>query len=281
MMRRPIFIIVMAMTAVLTASAQKVDGPELGPIVSPQLQAPREATDEEKEYARILAEEREQQQINNNLPTVDQNGQVVAYTDRFYPYLYNPYGHRGIYYYLDGFAPTWDLHKGLNVNISSSVFANLGGHGHHGAGFTQDISLMYVTNLSKKATLAVGGYFNNMTYHGTNYTTAGLSALLGYRFNDHWSAYAFVQKAFNSGNHAHTYGSPYYDYPYYGYMGYGYGHSYGNGYAARNMDRIGAGLRYEWGEHNFIQIQFEIDRTPEQHYHPHYYNNQRYDYPAR
>ena len=265
-MKRLTAIIITILMAMLTASAQET----VGPIVSPQLQAPREATEEEKEYARMLAEERqEQQQIEQTLPKVDPNGQVVAYTDRFYPY------------YLGwGYTPTWNLHKGLNVNVSSSVFANFGGHGHHGAGFTQDVSLMYVTNLSEKATLAVGGYFNNMTYHGTNYTTAGISALLGYRFNEHWSAYAFVQKAFNSGSYAHPYG-PYYGYPYYAYGMMGYAHGYGNGLAARNMDRVGAGLRYEWGNHNVIQIQVEIDRTPEQHYRPHYYNNQRYDYPVR
>ena len=270
------------MTTVLTMSAQNVilqDSLELNPdvhaipVVTPQLRAPREATTEEKEYAQILAEEREaQQQIDQTLPKVDENGQVVTYTDHYYPY-----------YLGGGWTPAWNLHKGLNVNISSSVFANLGGHGHHGAGFTQDISLMYVTNLSKKATLAVGGYFNNMTYHGTNYTTAGISAILGYQFNEHLNGYVFAQKAFNSDNMAFkNYGA----YPYYGYYTpYGYwgmyGNYYGNGCAARNMDRIGGGLRYEWGEHNFIQIQFEIDRTPEQHYHPHYYNNQRYDYPAR
>ena len=245
------------------------------PIVTPQMRAPREATEAEKEYARMLAEEREeQQQIDRNLPAVDENGQVHAYTDRFYPYIgWGAYDWSGL--------PSWELHKGLNVNVSSSVFANFGGHGHHGAGFTQDIALMYVTNLSKKATLAVGGYFNNMTYQGTNYTTAGISALLGYRFDEHWSAYAFVQKAFNSDSYARMGG--YYGYPYYGYYSpyaYPMGRGYGNGLAARNMDRIGAGLRYEWGKdhQNFVQIQVEVDRAPSQHS---FYNHQRYDYPVR
>ena len=53
--------------------------------------------------------------------------------------------------------------KGLNVNLSASVFANLGRGYSHSAGFTQDVSLMYVTDLSPKATLAIGGYINNVT----------------------------------------------------------------------------------------------------------------------
>ena len=264
----------------LTVSAQDVDmqdtlniEPEVQaePIVTPQLRGAREATDAEKEYARMLAEEREQQQIDQTLPPVDENGQVIAYTDRFNPYL-------GL-----SWVPSWDLHKGLNVNIGTSVFANFGGHGYHGAGFTQDISLMYVTNLSKKATLAVGGYLNNMTFHGDNYTTAGVTAVLGYQFDEHWSAYAFVQKAFNSGNYARIGGYYPYGYGYYGYYDYPYGYpmgrGYGNGYAARNMDRIGAGLRYEWGNHNYVQIQFEFDHAPNPHHN--YYDNRRYDYPVR
>lgn len=245
------------------------------PIVSAQLHGAREATEEEKEYARMLAKEREEQrQIDMNLPLVNENGQVQTSPTYYHPYW-------GAYW-----EPSWRLHKGLNVNVGASVFASSGG-GHSGAGFSQDISLMYVTNLSKKATLAVGGYFNNVTWDGTNYTTASVSALFGYRFNEHWSAYAFVQKAMNSGNII-----PAYD-PYYGGMGYGYGYPYGMGYvdcyggygsafygrdASRYMDRIGGGVRYEWGENNFVQIQVEYDRMPDQN---RTYNTRRYDYPVR
>jgi len=244
------------------------------PIVSAQLHGAREATEEEKEYARMLAKEREEQrQIDMNLPQVNENGQVQTSPTYYHPYW-------GAYW-----EPSWRLHKGLNVNVGASVFAS-SGSGHSGAGFSQDISLMYVTNLSKKATLAVGGYFNNVTWDGTNYTTAGVSALFGYRFNEHWSAYAFVQKAMNSGNIVPAYG------PYYGSMGYGYGYPYGMGYAgcyggygsafygrdaSRYMDRIGGGVRYEWGENNFVQIQVEYDRMPDQN---RTYNTRRYDYPV-
>ena len=259
---------------------QQPDAPDtlsVGPIESARLHGAREATEAEKEYARMLAQERqEQQQIDRNLPLVDENGQVM--TEGYYYYPLN--------YALGGWN-NWQLHKGLNVNEGASVFAQFGKGARHGAGFTQDVSLMYVTNLSPKATLAVGGYFNNMTWGGDNYTSAGISALLGYRFNEHWSAYAFVQKAFTSDNMAQLglydpyWGGYGYGYPYglgYGYGPYGLGMGYGNGLYSRNMDRIGGGVRYEWGEHNFIQIQVEVDRMPERRWG---YDHRRYDYPAR
>lgn len=279
-------LIVIIMTALsLTMNAQEryvdTDSAYAGPIESAQLRGRRIATPEEKEYARMLAQEQEEQaQIDTNLPLIDENGQVRTERDFYSPfYTYGMYGWNN-----------WRLHKGLNVNVGASVFANFGKGAPHRAGFTQDISLMYVTNLSKKATLAIGGYFNNMTYGGDNYTAAGINAVLGYRFNEHWSAYAFVQKAFTSDNYYMGYYSPYWSnrsrgygygswgYPYYGYYGLGMG--YGAGYYGMNnrmMDRIGGGVRYEWGSHNYLEIQVEIDRTPE---HRIGYDHRRYDYPS-
>lgn len=253
----------------LTASAQDAmssDTCALAPIESPHLRGAREATPEEKEYARMLAEQREQDQIDQNLPLVTDNGQVVTPHD----YYTMPFwGWNG-----------WRLHKGLNVNLGASVFANFGNGYGHGAGFTQDISLMYVTNLSKKLTLAVGGYLNSMQYSGDQYTTAGISAVLGYRFDEHWSAYAFVQKAFVSDNVRPGFGSPYGWGGYYG-MGYMGAMGMGMGYGAWNnrmMDRIGGGVRYEWGNHNSVEVHVEFDRTPD---YGHRYDTRRYDYPVR
>ena len=242
----------------------------VAPIESSRLQGYRQATEAEKEYARLLAEEREQQQIDRNLPLVDENGQAITNNDMYYPYWGYGWGFN-----------TWRLHKGLNVNLSASVFANLGNGYGHGAGFVQDVSLMYVTNLSKKATLAVGGYINNVTYGGSNYTTAGVNAIFGYRFNEHWSAYAFVQKAFNSGNFAPWamgYGA---------FGGYGMGFSpmyagWGYGMAdSRFMDRIGGGVTYQWGEHNqnSLSINIEYDHVPNQR--SGFYDFNRYSYPTR
>lgn len=221
------------------------------PIESRTLQGPREATEAEKEYAKRLAEDREQQaQIANNLPPVDINSQTVTPTiSRFANPYYYPYS-------------WWSLHQGLNVNLSASVFANLGDSPVSGAGFAQDVSLMYVSNLSSKATLAVGGYLNNTTFGGENYTVAGVNALFAYRFNENWSAYAFVQKAFNSNNVAPWFGG----YGIYAYTPYSPYNAYdlGNRVDTRFMDRIGGGVTYQWGEdkQNVISLNVEFDRLP-------------------
>ena len=113
---------------------------------------------------------------------------------------------------------------------------------------------------------------------------AGINAVFSYRFNEHWSAYAFVQKAFTSNNYANLY-TPYWGgYPYGGYAGYGWGYpgfgSYGDFYSMnrRMMDRIGGGVRYEWGNHNVLEIQVEFDHMPNMNRNG--YDSRRYDYPV-
>lgn len=286
-MRKYIFI--MAVVLCTPLSAQNTKGNHSGdtsavePIESVRLQGPREATEAEKAYARRLAEDRAQQaQIDSNLPLIAENGQTVTPGDFYYP----GWGY--------GFG-AWRLHEGLNVNLSASAFAGFGHGNSHGAGFSQDVSLMYVTNLSKKATLAVGGYVNHLTYRSGNYFVGGVNAVLGYQFNEHWSAYAFVQKAFTSDNfgQAFGYGSPYwYGYGVWGYAPIGYGFApmaygyapMGWGYgavASRFMDRIGGGVTYQWGSHNqnSISVNVEFDHVPTQR--NGYYNTSRYDYPVR
>ena len=280
---KKIFVAIIAVFLSLGMNAQGTsnsnsDTSDVAPIVPSHLKGARKATKVEKEYARHLAEERDQQQAVASSSQFNEYDNSEAYNDMYYPYWNYGFG-----------GDSWRLHKGLNVNLSASVFANLG-HGYsHGAGFTQDVSLMYVTDLSPKAALAVGGYINNVTYRGSNYTTAGINALFNYRFNDNWRAYLFVQKAFNSGNfNPWVFGYGGYD----GYvarfspMYYGLGYSpyFGDGYgmAARKfMDRIGGGVTYQWGEHkqNSLSISVEYDRLPNQD--SGLYDFNRYSYPVR
>lgn len=257
--------------------ASAVDTVRVAPIESSQLRGAREATVEEKEFAKQLAKQREEQrQVDYNLPVVDKNGQAITSTDFYCPVW--DYG-------------TWRLHPGLNVNLGASAFYNTGKGYFHGGGFSQDVSMQYVTNLSPKLTLAVGGYVNHLTYKGDNYYVGGVNAMLGYHFNEHWSAYAFVQKAFSSNNTGTLFGYNNYYSPYWGgyggmgfdAMAYGYA-GMGMGYGMMNtryMDRIGGGVTYQWGEHNqnAISINVEFDRLPS--HRDNFYNVQRYDYPVR
>ena len=107
---------------------------------------------------------------------------------------------------------------------------------------------------------------NNCTYGGTNYTTGGINAVFGYRWNEHWSAYAYVQKAINN-NHIlpyRGYGNTAFGYPYwggFGWRGYGYrpfGYLPATAYN-RAMDRIGGGVTYQWGENNQNSITVNVE----------------------
>lgn len=197
-----------------------------------------------------------------------------AEKDSIIPIPCHPYPYR-----YAGWEPGSNLHRGLNVNVGTSVFSTLGGNHHHGTGFTQDLDITYVSQLSPKTQLAVGAYVDNTLWRGSNYTVAGIRALLNYRINDNWSAYAFVQKAFTSNNVGRTGWHGRYGYYPMGIYGYNHLGPY-YGVNQRYMDRVGAGLRYEWGKwnQNSIQIQVEMDRMPQ---HSHGYDLQRYDYPVR
>ncbi len=132
-------------------------------------------------------------------------------------------------------AGYWDyggLHKGLNVSLGMSVFAQFGKHARHGAGFTQTIDAIYLQPLGKRAWLAVGGYIHHTNWSGDSYTTGGLYGELGYQFDEHWSAYIYGQKSLVNNGFDDGYG-----------MGYGYYGMYGMpGYDCG--DKLGAAVRW-------------------------------------
>lgn len=115
-----------------------------------------------------------------HLPVLTRFGQMP--TLGMYPYLWGSYGN-------------WDLHRGLNMNLGASVFASFGKNAYHGTGFEQDITLMYAQPVTDHLSLAIGGYLNNLYWAHDTYRSAGLNAVLGYRFDEHWEAYLYAQKA--------------------------------------------------------------------------------------
>lgn len=91
---------------------------------------------------------------------------------------------------------TWKLHKGLNLSLGASVFSTFGsGNTWSGAGFSQSVALAYAMPLTQKLSLAIGGYFGNTSWAHTSWRDAGLTAMLGYQFDEHWSAYLYGQKS--------------------------------------------------------------------------------------
>lgn len=193
------------------------------------------------------------------LPTLNQKGQPM--TIGRYPLSF------GGWY-------DWQLHRGLNAQIGASVFAQFGKGAHGGAGFQQNIALMYATPITDKLSIAVGGYLNNVNYAGSNWHDAGVSAVLGYRFNEHWEAYIYGQKSITN-NVANRMRYSMYD----GYYGGGYGMGAGRlGAFSRNFygmpaysiydmsdmgDRIGATVRYNVNDNFSIQVSMERRWAPD------------------
>ena len=205
-----------------------------------------------REEAMAEAERQSQHQDSLMLPPLNAQGQVDP-TCR-YPLAFGGWN-------------SWGLHRGLNVQIGASVFAEFGKGAHSGAGFQQNIALMYAMPINDKLSVAVGGYLNNVNYAGGNWHDAGLSAVMGYRFNEHLEAYIWGQKSItnNVGNRL-RYGL--YDgyYGGYGLGGYGFGgfsrNFYGfPSYSAYDLsgigDRIGATLRYNFNNNMSIEVTVE------------------------
>ena len=154
------------------------------------------------------------------LPRINSFGQVDSWH-------FSPYSWR--------YSMPWDLHEGLNMNFGLSMFAQLGKHSYGGVGFTQDISAMYVKPISNRLTIAVGGYFSNINWAHDSYRDAGLSAVIGYRFDEHWEAFVYGQKSLVN-NHRMPYGL----------------------YNMQELgDRIGASLRYNVNPSMSIELSVE------------------------
>lgn len=185
-------------------------------------------------------EHMEQHQDSLNFPPLNQYGQPE--TIGRYPIAFSGWSN-------------WALHRGLNVQLGASVFTQFGKGARGGAGFQQNIAMMYAMPVTDKLSVAIGGYLNNVSYAGGNWRDAGLSAVVGYRFNDHWEAYIYAQKSITN-NLSNRMRYSLYDSYYggYGNMGMGalggfsrnfFGMPAYSVYDLYNMgDRIGATVRY-------------------------------------
>lgn len=209
-----------------------------------------------KEAEEQLAIQQEADRAKNDslcLPLVNQYGQPESVCR--YPWAFGGWN-------------SWALHKGLNVQLGASVFAQFGKGARSGAGFQQNVALMYATPLTDKLSLAVGGYLNNVNYDGSHYFDAGLSAVLGYRFNDHWEVYVYGQKSITNSFSDHLRYSMYDGYyggmgnPYMGKYGWLGGGAYGMSYSMYDIcgigDRLGATVRYN--VNNSLSIEVSVEK---------------------
>lgn len=170
-----------------------------------------------------------------HMPTLNYNGTVMSNNHWYHPFGYGYYG--------------WDLHEGLNMNLGLSAFTSFGGYRFSGT--AERISAMYAKPLNNKLSLAVGGYFNNINSNFGSIREAGVTAILDYRFNDHWEAYIYGQKSLVSNDYSRFRFGAYT--PYYMYA------------PMENIgDRIGAGVRYHFNESTYIELQVDWSNYPNQ-----------------
>ena len=116
-----------------------------------------------------------------HLPELDDRGRVMNYN--YYPY------------YFGGTWSNWRLHEGLNLSLGASIFSQFGKNAYGGVGFAQNLSMQYATALTSRLSIAVGGYLDNMYWANTTFRDAGMTAVLGYKFNEQWEGYVYGQKS--------------------------------------------------------------------------------------
>jgi hypothetical protein len=171
-----------------------------------------------------------------HLPTLDYSGRMPTYRWWYHPWVSDYWG--------------WELHEGLNMNVSLSAFTSFGKNKYSGT--AERISAMYAKPINNKLSFAIGGYFSNINSGIGSFREAGVTAILDYRFNDHWEAYVFGQKSLvNKYDYRFRYGlhAPnYYMFSPFDNIG----------------DRIGAGVRYNFNESSYIELQLDWTNYPDQ-----------------
>ena len=119
--------------------------------------------------------------VSLDLRELDDRGRVMIYN-------YSPY-------YYGGTWSNWGLHEGLNLSLGASIFSQFGKHAYGGVGFAQNLPVQYATALTSRLSIAVGGYLDNMYWANTTFRDAGMTAVLGYKFNEQWEGYVYGQKS--------------------------------------------------------------------------------------
>ena len=87
----------------------------------------------------------------------------------------------------------WELHPGINASLSASAIF---GFGHNASsGFSNSIAIAYAGSITPKLSYSIGGYSSFLDYANHAIKDAGLTAMLNYRFDEHWEAGVFAQKS--------------------------------------------------------------------------------------
>ncbi len=94
---------------------------------------------------------------------------------------------------------TWDLHNGLNAQLSTGVRVGWGKYNPwKGASFFTDLAAMYALPFGKDGrwTAAVGGYYSNYRLWGTQVNSVGVMGMVDYRINERLNIGGFLVRDF-------------------------------------------------------------------------------------
>lgn len=89
-------------------------------------------------------------------------------------------------------AGLYSPYPGLNMTLSVAVTVSPGA----GSGFSNSLSIAYADSIMSRLSYAVGGYAHHYSWNGRSFSDTGLTAMLNYRFDEHWEATLYVQKGF-------------------------------------------------------------------------------------
>lgn len=87
----------------------------------------------------------------------------------------------------------WELHSGFNASLSAAAIFGLGHNA--GSGFANSMAMAYAGRITPKLSYSIGGYTSFLDYASHVMKDAGLTAMLSYRFDEHWEAALFAQKS--------------------------------------------------------------------------------------
>ena len=86
-----------------------------------------------------------------------------------------------------------NFETGFNASLSAAAIFGLGHNA--GSGFANSMAMAYAGRITPKLSYSIGGYTSFLDYASHVMKDAGLTAMLSYRFDEHWEAALFAQKS--------------------------------------------------------------------------------------
>lgn len=137
-----------------------------------------------------------------------------------------------------GYGMPWRLHEGFNAQFGMSLAAAFGRHAPRGVGFGQHAAFAYALPLTDRLSVAAGVYAAHTDWGPLRRTEGGVAGIVGYRFTDAVSLYAYAVHRFAPQETRRRYGA----FPL---------------FLAEPKERVGAMAEIKLGRNAMIQVSVE------------------------